>query len=282
MVGVDREGVGAGRPQFVVADATADAIGVGATVTLDEGAARHMRVLRLEVGAVVGVRDGQGHVGAGQVVRLSKTHAHVEITEAVRVAPLPPVHLLVPVADRDRMLWLAEKAAELGATSWRPVLWRRSRSVSPRGEGVSFLAKVRARMEGALAQSEGAWLPQLFPEANLERAILAAPSGERIVLDPAGEPLIGEPLISEPLIGAPFRAPIVLAVGPEGGLEADEIAELEQAGFQRRSLGPTILRFETAAIGALAIARTALGRGTEATDESTDESTGERTDGSDD
>lgn len=273
MVGVDREGVGAGRPQFVVADATAEAIGVGATVMLDEGAARHMRVLRLEVGAVVGVRDGQGHVGAGQLVRLSKTHAHVEIAEAVRVEPLPPVHLLVPVADRDRMLWLAEKAAELGATSWRPVLWRRSRSVSPRGEGVSFLAKVRARMEGALAQSEGAWLPQLFPEANLERAILAAPAGDRIVLDPAGEPLIGEPLIGEP-----FRAPVVLAVGPEGGLEADEIAELEQAGFRRRSLGPTILRFETAAIGALAIARTALGRGTDPTDERTDEPSDERSD----
>jgi 16S rRNA (uracil1498-N3)-methyltransferase len=151
------------------------------------------------------------------------------------------------------MLWLAEKAAELGATSWRPVLWRRSRSVSPRGEGVSFQAKVRARMEGALAQSEGAWLPQPFPEANLERAILAAPPGDRVVLDPAGEPLVGA---ASPAV----RPPLIIAVGPEGGIERDELEQLRGAGFRSVCLGPTILRFETAAIAALAMARTWLGR----------------------
>lgn len=249
MVGVDREGVAAGYPQFI----TPEPFGVGATVVLDEGAARHMRVLRLDAGALVGLRDGQGLVGAGQLVRLSKTQAYIEVTDAVVQAPLPPVHLLVPVADRDRMLWLAEKAVELGVTSWRPVLWRRSRSVSPRGEGVSFQAKVRARMEGALAQSEGAWLPQLYPEANLERAILASPIGGRLVMDPAGAPLVGP--------GAPpLPLPTVVAIGPEGGIEADEMAQLQAAGFRSVALSPTILRFETAAVGALAVVRTVHGR----------------------
>lgn len=249
MVGVDREGLAAGRPQFVAPEP----FSTGGTVVLGEAAARHMRVLRLGVGAAVGLRDGEGRVGAGQLVHLTKSQAHIEVTSCLRVEPLPPVHLLVPVADRDRMLWLAEKAAELGATSWRPVLWRRSRSVSPRGEGVSFQAKVRARMEGALAQSEGAWLPQLFPEANLERAVLAAPTGDRIVLDPAGIPLTGP---SAPTL----RQPLVIAVGPEGGLESDEVMVLQQAGFRPASLGPTILRFETAAISALALARTIFGQ----------------------
>lgn len=249
MVGVDREGVAAGRPQFV----TPEPFVAGATVVLDEAAARHMRVLRLGVGAAVGLRDGQGSVGAGQVVHLTKSQAHVEVAHCERVEPLPPVHLLVPVADRDRMLWLAEKAAELGATSWRPVLWRRSRSVSPRGEGVSFLGKVRARMEGALAQSEGAWLPQLFPEANLERAVLAAPPGDRVVLEPGGAPLAGPAALA-------LRQPLVIAVGPEGGLEPDEVMLLQQAGFRPASLGPTILRFETAAVAALALARTVFGQ----------------------
>jgi 16S rRNA (uracil1498-N3)-methyltransferase len=248
VVGVDREGVAAGRPQFV----TGAPFALGGTVVLDESAARHMRVLRLASGAVVGLRDGEGGIGVGQLVQLSKTHAQVEVTAVVRVEPLPPVHLLVPVADRDRMLWLAEKCAELGATSWRPVLWRRSRSVSPRGEGVNFQAKVRARMEGALAQSEGAWLPQPFPEANLERAILAAPAGDRVVLDPAGAPLVGP---SSP----PLRQPLVIAVGPEGGIERDELAQLTRAGFRPVGLGPTILRFETAAMAALAMARTSFG-----------------------
>lgn len=247
MDGRDRPGLGAGLPQFVVPEPFA----VGTPCALDENAARHMRVLRLAAGALVGLRDGQGRVGVGQVVGLSKTQAHLEVTEVDERAPLPAVHLLVPVADRDRMLWLAEKAAEMGATSWRPVLWRRSRSVSPRGEGVSFQAKVRARMEGALAQSEGAWLPQPFPEANLERAVLAAPPGDRMVLDPFGAPMVGP-------AAAKLAAPVVIAIGPEGGLEDDELEALGAAGFRSVSLGPTILRFETAALAALAIARTSL------------------------
>ncbi len=247
MVGIDRQGLAAGLPTFV----TSEPLVAQGTCALDEHAARHLRVLRLDAGATIGLRDGHGGVAEGQLVRLSKGHAHVEVT-AFEERPQPPaVHLLVPVADKDRMLWLAEKAAELGCTSWRPVIWRRSRSVSPRGEGMSFQLRVKARMENALAQSEGAWLPQLFPEANVERALLAAPEGARVVLDPDGEPLVGPS--SSPLI-----APITIAIGPEGGIERDEMDALLRAGFQRASVGATILRFETAAIAALAMARTVL------------------------
>lgn len=247
MVGVDRSGVGAGRPTFVAADA----FSVGSTCTLDEHAARHMRVLRLDTGAIVGLRDGHGSIGEGTVVRLTKTQAFVEVSSAVMVEPLPAVHLLVPIADRDRMLWLAEKACEFACTSWRPVLWRRSRSVSPRGEGMSFHAKVAARMAGALAQSEGAWLPQIFPDAPLDRALLAAPVGDRVTLDPDARPFTGASAV-------PVHAPLVIVLGPEGGLESDEMDALDAAGFRRVSLGSTILRFETAGVAALAIARTAL------------------------
>lgn len=247
MVGVDRSGVAAGRANFV----TRETLTAGVSCTLDEQAARHMRVLRLDPGALIGVRDGQGAVAEGRLARLTKSHAVVDLDCVVVLPPLPPVHLLVPVADRDRMLWLAEKACELGCTSWRPVLWHRSRSVTPRGEGIVFQAKARARMEGALAQSEGAWLPQIFPEASPERAALAAPSGQRIVLDPAGAPLVGPQ-------AAPLRGEITLALGPEGGFEPSEIALLLSAGFRAASIGSTILRFETAGVAALAIARTAL------------------------
>jgi len=221
---------------------------VGATVVLGEEAAHHMRVRRLEVGAIVGLRDGQGGVGAGTLVRLSRAAAHVEVSAASSEPPPMPVHLLVPVADRDRMLWLAEKAAELGATSWRPVLWKRSRSVSPRGEGVTFTGKVQARMRSALAQSHGAWLPQLFPEATPDRAIQAAPEGTRLMLDPAGVAMAG------PQRPAP-EAPVTIAIGPEGGFEADEREALLAAGFAAVSLGGTVLRFETAAVVALGILR---------------------------
>ena len=247
MVGIDRTGIAAARPGFV----TREPLVAGTTCVLDEGAARHMRVLRLDPGAPVGVRDGQGSVAEGRLLRLSKTQAFVELDSVQSVGPMPSVHLIVPVADRDRMLWLAEKSSELGLTSWRPVLWQRSRSVSPRGEGIVFQAKTRARMENALAQSEGAWLPQIYPEASPDRAALAAPPGDRILLQHGSPPFAGAG-------AAALREPVTLALGPEGGFEADEVDVLLGAGFRGASLGDTILRFETAGVVALGIARAGL------------------------
>ena len=155
----------------------------------------------------------------------------------------------MPIGDRDRMLWLAEKATELAATSWRPVAWRRSRSVSPRGEGAGFQAKARARMASALAQCEGGWLPALYPDATVERAIAATPPGSRLLLDPDGAPIASLPMLA---------APVTLALGPEGGMERDERDRLVEAGFAPVALAGNILRFETAGLAALAIVRALL------------------------
>jgi 16S rRNA (uracil1498-N3)-methyltransferase len=217
-----------------------------AQIALSESIARHLRARRLGTGTHVALVDGAGHRATGMVVREAKDSVTVEIGGVEEIAPFPEVHLMVPVADRDRMLWLAEKSAELGVTSWRPVLWRRSRSVNPRGEGPVFSAKVRARMISALEQSGGAHLPQIYPDATLSRAIAAAPTGgTRLVLDPT----------APPVFGVPVHAPVTLALGPEGGLEDAEKAELIGAGFVPVSLGPGILRFETAGAAGAAIAR---------------------------
>lgn len=221
---------------------------VGAHVTLGEGEAHHLRVLRLAVGARIALRDGAGHTATGRLVRISKAHALVEVDEAAEVEPPAPIHLLVPVADRDRMLWLAEKAAELGVASWRPVLWHRSRSVSPRGDGPTFRGKVRARMVAAMLQSRFSWLPELFPEATPEHAIAAAPAGGRIALAQEGGAMLA----------ATAPAPITLAVGPEGGFEPRELEQLVQGGFTLCTLGPSVLRFETAAVAGVAVARSML------------------------
>ena len=220
----------------------------GTTVALGEEAAHHMRVRRVEPGVRVRLLDGEGRVGEGVLVRLARGGAVVSLEAVEAREPLAPVHLLVPVADRDRMLWLAEKCAELALSSWRPVLWRRSRSVSPRGEGPGFQQKVRARMLAALAQSEGAWLPTLYPDATADRAIAATPEGTRLVLDPDGEPLAGIAL----------EGPVTLALGPEGGLEPDEHDRLVAGGFAPVSLGGNILRLETAGMAALAVVRAML------------------------
>ncbi len=221
-------------------------------LTLGEDAAHHMRVLRLEAGARVQLADGQGGRGVGTVVRVAKRNASVQVDTCEFVEPLPPVHLIVPIADRERMLWLGEKAAELGASSWRPVLFKRSRSVSPRGEGPTFQQRLRARMTSALEQSGGAWLPTPFPDSTVETSIAAAPEGVRVVLEKGGTS------IAE-LLGAERSVPVTIVLGPEGGLEPSELAQFAAAGFQPASLGSSLLRFETAGVAALAVARAIRG-----------------------
>lgn len=234
----DREGIAT----FFLSD---EPLTPGLSASLGEGVLHHIRVRRLGIGSRVALLDGHGHRAEGTLVRLSKSSATVEVGRVELLPQLPPVHLLVPIADRDRMLWLAEKCAELGATSWRPVLYRRSRSVKPRGEGPTFAGKLRARMASALEQSGGAWLPAMYPEASLARAVGALPEGMRLVLDGGGSAIMDQRI----------TAPVTIAVGPEGGLEDDELEEFERAGFTRVALGGHTLRFETAAIAGLAIAR---------------------------
>ena len=221
----------------------------GTTLTLGDDAAHHMRVRRIAPPERVRLIDGAGTVGQGVLVRLTKSQAAIEVESVESREPPPPIHLLVPIGDRDRMLWLAEKCAELGATTWRPVLWRRSRSVQPRGEGIAFQAKVRARMISALEQSGNPWMPVIYPDAPLDRAVAAVSDGARFVLDQDGTAF---------LAARPVEAPLILAVGPEGGFDDAERVALDAAGFVSVSISANVLRFETAAASALAIARAML------------------------
>jgi len=123
-----------------------EAITAGATIELSDAAAHHAHVKRLAAHDHVRLTDGAGHIGSGRIALLARGSATIEIGEVASVRRPPVIHLRAPVADRDRMLWLAEKVAELGVASWQGVRFRRSASVSPRGEGPAFLAKVRSRM----------------------------------------------------------------------------------------------------------------------------------------
>jgi 16S rRNA (uracil1498-N3)-methyltransferase len=150
------------------------------------------------------------------------------------------------------MLWLGEKATELGASSWRPVMFKRSRSVTPRGEGSTFQQKLHARMAAALEQSGGAWLPVPYPDATVETCIAAAPEGIRVVLDRDG-------VAMPPLLAADPTVPVTIVLGPEGGLEPLELEAFAAAGFKGVTLGSSLLRFETAGVAAVAIARAVRG-----------------------
>jgi len=215
----------------------------GVSLTLGEEVAHHARVTRLLVGTPVSLRDGAGGVATGTLSRIGKSTAVVSVEAVTTVARPPQIHLLAPVADRERMLWLAEKVAEFGVASWRPVMWRRSKSVSPRGEGPMFQAKLKARMISALIQSGGAWLPDIFPEAAVEAALAATPRGTRILLDKEGEAEVESAL----------RVPVSIALGPEGGIEPAELEQFLAADFKPLKLASNTLRFETAGVAGIAV-----------------------------
>ncbi len=223
-----------------------------AIVELDEAATHHVQVKRLRAGDTVRLTSGHGRRARGTLSMPSKGRASVEIDVATveHVSRPPILALLAPVSDRERMLLLAEKSVELGLSAWYPVLYRRSRSVSPRGEGDAFQEKVRLRMIAALEQSGGTWLPELHAECGPEDARNLVRGMQRILLDGDGLPL------SELRI-AP-ESPCAIALGPEGGLDGEERDDFTESGWRLASLGANVLRFETAGIVALALMRAHL------------------------
>jgi 16S rRNA (uracil1498-N3)-methyltransferase len=217
-------------------------------VMLDAAAAHHARVRRLGEGEAVCLTDGKGSRARAVLAGLARSALEIHVQEVEHVAPPPVLHLLVPIGDRDRMLWLAEKASELGVTSWQSVRFERSKSVTPRGEGTAFLDKVHARMVAALEQSSGAWIPEVLPEIDAAAAVASNASATRLMLDVDGPPVLGRQ----------FDAPVAIALGPEGGVTPGEREGFVASGWLPTSLGATTLRFETAAIAAAAVVRAAL------------------------
>ena len=218
-------------------------------VELSGSAAHHASVKRLNLGDTVRLTGGDGRRARGTIVELAKRRLAIALdSDGVEHVPAPShVELWAPVGDRDRMLLLAEKAVELGASVWRPIVYERSRSVTPRGEGDAFGEKTRLRMIGALEQSGSAWMPDCVPDASLGEALRDATSLDGVLLDVGGTPLATLTGLS--------GARVAIALGPEGGLAEDERAAFDTAGWRTASLGTNVLRFETAGIAALAMVR---------------------------
>jgi len=224
----------------------------GASLTLPEEVARHIHVRRLREGDALRLTNGRGAIADTTIEQLPKGRALVAIGDVTDVPRPPHLGLLVPVADRERMLWLAEKSAELAVTSWQPVLFQRSASVSPRGEGERFAQKVRARMIGAIEQSGGAWLPDIALELSLADALVRSGDTDRarFLLERGGRPLLEQ---------RPGAADLLL--GPEGGIEPSERALIvEEHGWLPASLAETTLRFETAGVVAAGVLRALMTR----------------------
>ena len=234
------------RRRFYVPDLT------GERIDLPPDEAHHaLHVLRLHPGAAVELFDGRGGSADGTVAEADRRRISVDVEHLHPVQPrsAPQVHLAFAVPKGKRLDWLLEKTTELAAASVQAVTFERSVA----GKAELTPAK-RHRWEGhciaAAKQCGLQFLPDIRPPVEVGE-FLAAP-GEALRLLGATGPDAAP--AREALAGYVPPQPVVLLVGPEGGLTDAEHAAACEAGFQAVRLGGTTLRTETAAIALLAAA----------------------------
>jgi len=219
----------------------------GEVVRLDDDETRHARTLRLAAGEQVALTDGLGIRRIGRLGPATERRREVVIEGPLATNASLGVELAIAVGNRNHTLWLVEKAAEFGVRRISPIETVRSRSVSDAGRSAGFWTKAGRRALAAVKQSGGAWLPEIGRIEDLPDFLARAggTGSYAIVLDMTGEPL--RAVLPDPL------SPVVLFVGPEGGLTQAEVEACIEAGFRTARLAPTVLRFETAAVAALAV-----------------------------
>jgi 16S rRNA (uracil1498-N3)-methyltransferase len=234
---------------------------VGQTIELPAGAARHVQVLRLQPGERVTLFNGSGGEFDALVQHMGRTDVRVQITQhhAVEREGQREVHLVVGMPANERMDWLVEKATELGAASIQPVVAERS-VLKLKGERA---AKKQAHWQGiAIAACEQCGrnrVPAVFEVVGLCEWVAdiqaGPPPGETDAV-PAPAAMLLLSLDAEAQFvtaAAPGSGPVMLLSGPEGGLSPGEEAAALAAGFSRATLGPRVLRAETAPLAALTL-----------------------------
>jgi len=228
----------------------------GAHVELPEHAAHHAReVLRLRAGAAVRVFDGAGHEWDAVLDQVTRRTVSARMLHAVAARPESPLRLVLAMAvlKGDRMELVLQKATELGvAEVWPVVTFRTDAAARPALHG-SRSERWERVAAGAAEQCGRAHVPHVAPTVTL-RALLDRPfDGRRVALleTPGHAPLAS--------LALDARTPLLLLVGPAGGFEPAEAAQLAAASFLAASLGPRILRAETAAVAAVAIAQSRWG-----------------------
>jgi 16S rRNA (uracil1498-N3)-methyltransferase len=218
----------------------------GEVVCLKGDEVRHLKALRMAVGDPVLLTDGQGTLWSGRMVLPGGSVAECALEARMEPAGLLPLELAFAVGNKTHVMWLVEKATEIGVAALQPIESERTRSVADAARSQGFWSKARRRSLAAMKQSGGAWLPEILKPVTLE-AYLAEASrndeiGLRVSLDPAGPPLSGR------IDGWDGLRRAAVLVGPEGGWTLEELSRIETEGFVAAGMGSRTLRFETAAV----------------------------------
>lgn len=220
-------------------------------ITLTGTEAQHLsRVLRKQPGEDVTLFDGQGHEARARIDRLDRRTVTLTVSGPAVDRPTAGVQVIlataVPKGDRSR--WLVEKATELGAAAWIPLLTQRA-VVDPRA---TRLDKLKQTVITACKQCGRNDLMQIHQPQQwtefLEQDFGDAPL---LVADPTGLPT--SDLMQDDSLNS-FQS-VTVAIGPEGGFTNDELESARNRGARLIQLGESVLRIETAALAALAIIR---------------------------
>ncbi len=226
----------------------------GARLPLDSAQANYLlNVLRLAEGARVLVFNGRDGEFATSLHLASRRSAALAVGARLRPQETAPDldHLFAPL-KHARLDYMAQKAVEMGARRLRPVMTRRTQASRVNIE------RLRANAIEACEQCGVIWIPQIEKEAPLERALADWPADRLLIFCDEEAPL-GDPIEALSTVG-PRGRPLALLIGPEGGFDDDERAAiLSLPQILRLSLGPRILRADTAAVAALALIQARLG-----------------------
>jgi 16S rRNA (uracil1498-N3)-methyltransferase len=221
----------------------------GVVVDLPEAVAHHLHVVRQQAGDELVLFNGEGGQARARLVEIGKRRASAEVVafDAVEVELPYTVTLAQGLPEGTKMDWIVEKAVELGVSAIQPLAAQRS-VVKLSAER---LEKRQAHWEGVIVaaseQSGRNRLARLAPLQDFGRWIAQPDESQRILLSPrATESLAGWARATPP------RA-VTLLIGPEGGLSAQEEQTALAHGALALSMGPRVLRTETAGLAALAV-----------------------------
>jgi len=228
-------------------------LAAGAELALDEGQSRYVAaVMRLAVGDELLVFNGRDGEWLAGVTAVGKRAVTLLVRRQSRPQAAPPdVELVVALVKRAPLETIVEKAAELGARRVRLVTTARTNADHTRVDRLAAIAAEAAEQTGRLDA------PEIIAPVKLEQLVAAWPPSRRLLFcDEAGE---AAP-IADALVGGEPGAPWAILIGPEGGFSAREREQLRALSFAVPcSLGPRILRADTAAIAALGVWQATLG-----------------------
>jgi len=220
------------------------------TVHLRGAELRHLRdVLRLRSGARIEVFDGEGRSFEAEITAIGTSAAEIAVLDAVERRAESPLQLTlaVAIAKGAKLDWVVEKATELGVS--RIVPFVSERTVPEREEFTSRQERWRRIASGAAAQSGRTVSPQVSEVMRFADVAQHAPRHDRCLLFwERGIDSLGterEPGVRD----------VLVLTGPEGGFTDAEAARARAGGFTICTLGPRILRAETAAVTAVALAQ---------------------------